>query len=80
MNDLTLTYYFHPKDRISIKNVLDAVWQANAGLRKRYPEYVKEENGKLLSNEGTGAITAYQSMLYGPQKGDGAIQENWKRL
>ncbi|HRJ59039.1 MAG TPA: DUF2779 domain-containing protein [Anaerolineales bacterium] len=99
MNDLTLKYYFHPimKGRTSIKNVLDAVWQTNAGLRKRYPEYVKEEDGKLLSphkslppleingqdafvNEGTGAITAYQSMLYGPQKGDGAIRENWKQL
>lgn len=99
MNDLTLKHYFHPamKGRTSIKKVLDAVWQINEDLRKRYPEYVKIEDGKLLSphkslppleingqdafvNEGTGAITAYQAMLYGPQKGDMSIKERWKNL
>jgi len=95
MNGLTLKHYFHPvmKGRTSIKKVLDAVWQANEGLRKRYPQYVKEEDGKLLSphkslppleiagqaavvNEGTGAITAYQAMLYGPQE----LRGQWKYL
>ncbi len=95
MNDLTLKHYFHPvmKGRTSIKKVLDAVWQANEGLKKRYPQYVKEKDGKLLSphkslppleiagqaavvNEGTGAITAYQAMLYGPQ----AMRSQWKHL
>lgn len=99
MNDLTLKHYFHPimKGRTSIKKVLDAVWQINEGLRKRYPEFVKEEDGKLLSphkslppleidgkdafvNEGTGAITAYQSMLYGSQKGNVSVREQWKTL
>jgi hypothetical protein len=99
MNALTLNHYFHPvmKGRTSIKKVLDAVWQINEGLRKRYPQYVKEEDGKLLSphkslppleidgrdafvNEGTSAITAYQSMLYGPQKGDLSVREQWKSL
>lgn len=99
MNDLTLKHYFHPlmKGKTSIKNVLDAVWQINLGLRERYPEYVKEENGRLLSphkslppleiagkdafvNEGTGAITAYQSMLYGSQKSNAIIREQWKKL
>lgn len=99
MNDLTLKHYFHPimKGRTSIKKVLDAVWQINTGLRKRYPQYVKEENEKLLSphkslpplvingrdafvNEGTGAITAYQSMLYGPQRSDLSVREQWKNL
>jgi hypothetical protein len=99
MNALTLNHYFHPimKGRTSIKKVLDAVWQINEGLRKRYPQYLKEENGKLLSphkslppllingrdvfvNEGTGAITAYQSMLYGPQKSDLSVREQWKSL
>lgn len=98
MNKLTLNHYFHPlmKGKTSIKNVLDAVWTTNPRLRKRFPEYVREESGKLLSphkslpslvingrdafvNEGTGAITAYQSMLYGPQD-TAATREQWKQL
>jgi hypothetical protein len=99
MNKLTLKHYFHPlmKGKTSIKNVLDAVWNTNPTLRERFPEYVKEENGELLSphkslpplvidgrdvfvNEGTGAITAYQSMLYGTQDTDAAAREQWKHL
>jgi hypothetical protein len=99
MNLLTLNHYFHPvmKGRTSIKKVLDAVWQANPSLRGRFPEYVKEEDGELLSphrslppltiagrdvvvNEGTGAITAYQSTLYGQQKLDANIRDQWKSL
>ncbi|MDP1713704.1 MAG: DUF2779 domain-containing protein [Anaerolineales bacterium] len=99
MNALTLNHYFHPlmKGRTSIKKVLDAIWQANPSLRSRFPAYVKEENGELLSphkslpplvidgkdvfvNEGTGAITAYQSMLYGSQKSNMSAREQWKRL
>lgn len=85
MNQLTFNHYFHPlmKGRTSIKKVLDAIWQVNPSLRSRFPEYVKEENGELLSphkslppllidgrdvfvNEGTGAITAYQSAAIWP--------------
>jgi hypothetical protein len=99
MNKLTLNHYFHPlmKGKTSIKNVLDAVWKTNAILRERFPEYVKEENGELLSphkslpplvingrdafvNEGTGAITAYQSMLYSTQDTDATTREQWKQL
>jgi hypothetical protein len=99
MNNLTLNHYFHPlmKGKTSIKNVLDAVWNTNPALRKRFPKYVKEESGELLSphkslpplvingrdvfvNEGTGAITAYQSMLYGAQDSDATAREQWKQL
>lgn len=99
MNKLTLNHYFHPlmKGRTSIKKVLDAVWQINPALRKRYPQYVKESDGVLLSphkslpplvingrdafvNEGTGAITAYQSMLYGTQDTDATTREQWRQL
>jgi hypothetical protein len=99
MNQLTLNHYFHPlmKGRTSIKKVLDAIWQTNPTLRSRFPSYVKEEDGMLLSpykalpplmingkdafvSEGTGAITAYQAMLYGPQKSEKSIREQWKRL
>ena len=99
MNQLTFDHYFHPimKGRTSIKKVLDAVWQTNAKLRKRFPSYIKEENGKMLSpykslppltidgrdasvQEGTGAIAAYQSMLYGPHKSDLNIRGQWRRL
>jgi hypothetical protein len=34
----------------------------------------------VFVNEGTGAITAYQSMLYGPQKSDAGIRDQWKNL
>jgi hypothetical protein len=99
MNQLTLSYYFHPlmKGRTSIKKVLDAVWQTDPILWGRFPAYVKEKDGELLSphkslppliingkdvfvNEGTGAITAYQSMLYGPQKSDKGNRDQWRRL
>ncbi|MBK8784644.1 MAG: DUF2779 domain-containing protein [Anaerolineales bacterium] len=99
MNQMTLDHYFHPvmKGRTSIKKVLDAIWRANPSLRSHFPEYVKEENGEMLSpykslppltiagrdvvvNEGTGAIRAYQSMLYGPQKSDPDIRDQWKNL
>jgi Domain of unknown function(DUF2779) len=99
MNALALNHYFHPlmKGRTSIKKVLDAIWQANPSLRSRFPAYVKEENGGLLSphkslpslviegrdvfvNEGTGAITAYQSMLYGSQKSNMVARAQWKQL
>ncbi len=51
MNKLTLNHYFHPvmMGRTSIKKVLDAVWQINPALRKRYPQYVKEKDGIMLS-------------------------------
>jgi hypothetical protein len=99
MNQLALNHYFHPlmKGRTSIKKVLDAIWQTNPALRGRFPSYVKEENGVLLSPyqslppliidsqdifvaEGTGAIRAYQAMLYGPQKSDLSIRAKWKKL
>lgn len=98
MNQMTLDHYFHPvmKGRTSIKKVLDAIWRANPSLRSHFPEYVKEENGEMLSpykalppstiagkevvvNEGTDAIRAYQSMLYG-QKLDPDIRDQWKNL
>ena len=33
-----------------------------------------------LVNEGTGAMRAYQAMLYGEEASDAKIKENWKRL
>jgi len=38
------------------------------------------EGRDVFVNEGTGAITAYQSMLYGSQKSNMAAREQWKRL
>lgn len=34
----------------------------------------------ILVAEGTGAIRAYQAMIYGPQKSDISIREVWKKL
>lgn len=99
MNQLTLKHYFHPvmKGRTSIKKVLDAIWRDNPRLRAQFPEYVREENGVLLSpyqslpplsingdavavQEGTGAIAAYQSMLYGRHRHDAGIKAQWRQL
>ena len=51
MNRLTQEHHFHPlmKGSTSLKLVLDAIWQSNPALRARCPEYIKEEDGKLLS-------------------------------
>jgi hypothetical protein len=99
LNQLTVRHYFHPlmKGRTSIKKVLDALWQTNPSLRKAFPEYVKEDNGKILSPydslpplqigdqsvavaEGTGAIRAYEAMVYGVEKEDPLVRDKWKRL
>ena len=66
-------------------------------MRAAFPEYVKEENGELLSPyeslppleingtavsvaEGTGAIRAYEAMVYGVERDDPAAKQKWKRL
>jgi hypothetical protein len=38
------------------------------------------EGRDVSVREGTGAITAYQAMLYGPQKSDLTIRDRWKHL
>ena len=99
MNRLTVKNYFHPlmKGRTSIKIVCDALWKNSPQLRAQYPEYVKLEDGEILSPyktlppleidgkmvevaEGTGAIRAYEAMVYGLEKGDAETKEKWKRL
>ena len=99
MNQLTLNHYFHPlmKGKTSIKKVLDAVWQTDSALRARFPENIKEQDGRFLSphkslpplvidgvdvsvSEGTGAIAAYQAMLYGPQRSDPESRRRWRQL
>jgi hypothetical protein len=99
MNRLTEQHYFHPlmNGRTSIKVVCDALWKTNPGLRAAFPEYVKEQDGEILSPyeslppleingtivsvaEGTGAIRAYEAMVYGVERNDPAAQEKWKRL
>jgi hypothetical protein len=37
------------KGRTSIKVVSDAIWQTNANLRKAFPEYLKQVDGKRVS-------------------------------
>jgi hypothetical protein len=99
MNQLTLRHYFHPlmKGKTSIKVVADAIWKSNSALRSRFPEYVREKDGVILSPydalppiringrpsvvaEGTGAIRAYEAMLYGMERKDAQTKERWKRL
>jgi hypothetical protein len=76
---------------------VDAIWKTNPILRQRFPAYLKEEHGQILSPykslpslmmdgrevlvaEGTGAIRAYQAMLYGPQKSDLTVRAQWQKL
>jgi len=40
----------------------------------------KIDGRDVFVNEGTGAIIAYQSMLFGPQKSDEMIRDQWKQL
>jgi hypothetical protein len=51
MHVLTLKHYFHPlmKGKTSVKAVVDAVWKTDLSLRARWPEYVKEADGEILS-------------------------------
>lgn len=99
MNALTLAHYFHPRmgGRTSIKVVSDAIWQTDATIRARLPQYVREEDGRLLSPyktlppieidgqpmavaEGTGAIRAYQAMMYGLERDDEETKRKWQQL
>jgi uncharacterized protein DUF2779 len=97
--DLTLKHYYHPlmRGENSIKRVVDAIWKIDSLLRERFPEYVRQVDGELLSpyealppleiqgNEvvvaqGTGAMRAYEAMMYGLERDDAATLEQWKRL
>lgn len=51
MNHLTLRHYFHPRmgGRTSLKVVADAVWQSDATIRARLPQYVRETTDGVTS-------------------------------
>ncbi|MCS6812652.1 MAG: DUF2779 domain-containing protein [Cyanobacteria bacterium] len=99
MCKLTIANYFHPlmQGKTSIKVVLEAVWSSNAELQSRYPEYLRLDNGKILSpyralpsltiagtpvsiTEGTGAVRAYQAMLYGAERHNIHQRQQWAQL
>ena len=99
MNRLCLLHYCHPamKGRTSIKPVLNAIWTDDASVRARFPEYIKERDGQLLSpydaldsievagkvdvvREGTGAVRAYQDLLYGESRGNAAAKERYSQV
>jgi hypothetical protein len=46
---------------------------------KSLPPLIMNGEDALVA-EGTGAIRAYQAMLYGPQKSDISIRAIWKKL
>jgi hypothetical protein len=99
MNQLCLKHYFHPlmKGRTSIKVVCDAVWKSNPALRTDFPEYLKMQDGEILSpyaslppleindrpvvvTEGTGAIRAYEAMMYGIESVEVETKARWRDL
>ena len=75
MNQLAVEHYFHPrmKGSTSIKYVLDALWQTRPTLRERFPAYVREENGQLLSPYKTLPSLALAGDELTVQKGTEAI-------
>ena len=99
MNQLCLRHYFHPlmKGHTSIKVVCDAVWKSNTVLRTEFPEYLRLQDGEILSPyaslppleiggrpvvvaEGTGAIRAYEAMLYGVERENAGAKMQWRDL
>ena len=96
MNELTLRHYFHPRMRgkTSLKPVADAVWSASPVVRGAFPEYgadpavspyralppLEIAGQPVVVREGTGAIRAYQTMLYGAESRDPAARETLRRL
>lgn len=84
------------KGKTSIKRVLDAVWRADPVLHERFTAWsghaapaddpygalapVELDGSRLEVADGTGAVTAYQEMLYGASRDDAARREAWGRL
>jgi hypothetical protein len=96
MNDLTLKHYFHPRMRgkTSLKAVAEAVWSANESVRAAFPEYqcagarspyqalpsMEVAGEPVVVREGTGAIRAYQAMLYGAESRDPEARRRLREL
>ncbi|MDQ6830492.1 MAG: DUF2779 domain-containing protein [Gemmatimonadota bacterium] len=95
MNRLTFLHYFHPlmKGRTSIKSVLDAVWRSDEMVHALFPRYAAGGDSPYQAlppleiggvdvhvAEGTGAVKAYQSMLYGADRDDAEIKAKWRDL
>jgi hypothetical protein len=95
LNQICLDYYFHPRmgKRTSIKNVLDAIWRESAEVRAIFPKYsasaespyktlpaIEIEGEPMVVEEGTGAVRAYQAMMYGPHKRDPAARAQYREL
>ena len=85
LNAACAKWYFHPimGKRTSIKNVLEAVWTSDPLVRAAFPQYASAEKSPyaalpaaLVGDEemevagGTGAVTAYQEMMYGSMRND----------
>ncbi len=84
------------KGRTSIKKVLDAIWKTDAVVRARCAEWTgraADETDPYLALpraqiggtelhvvDGTGAMTAYQEMLYGASRADTERHRAWQQL
>jgi hypothetical protein len=91
-----LYYHPGMKGRTSIKVVLDALWAVDPVMRAQFAEWTGREPGvadpyhTLPSveiygapqdvHEGTGAMTAYQEMMYGREKHLPETKAKWARL
>jgi len=89
-------YHPGMRGRTSIKVVLDALWQDDSIMRRQLAEWTGlaateqdpyaalppiEINGELQDvREGTGAVRAYQEMMYGASKDDPTARRQWADL
>ncbi len=91
--------FYHPlmKGRVSIKVVLDALWQTDATLREQCAAWfsvalsVNDDPYKALPpleingvaqevHDGTGAIRAYEMMLFSSRQADADERTGWAQL
>ncbi|MES2125571.1 MAG: DUF2779 domain-containing protein [Gemmatimonadota bacterium] len=102
MNKLCRDEFFVPGmgGRTSIKVVLDALWTADAVMRQRFAEWMRDDKFRVGEDEGpyeslppvtvgdvelevfegTGAMRAYQAMLYGAERHDAELVAAYRDL
>lgn len=83
LNRVTLNHYFHPRmgGSTSLKIVTDAIWHANADIRRQLPQFVaKAEDGELLSPYRTLSPMSIDGRETSVAEGTGAILAYYRMI